>query len=178
MPQLELQPSDENHHVWVTSDGQRVICLRDGDVEGLRVLTTWLVESKAIGVEEAAAVQGVTPRTVEAYRVAYAETGNSADLVDRRHFNAGQQTDYRMGPHKPKLIRCATLNLVRGEKNSERGLATQLDDEVDDRTEGRHLHEMGWREAEEAGLAEEIACAGRKAHPFQTLARFFHFVVK
>jgi len=62
-----------------------------------------------------------------------------------------------MGPHKPKLIRCATLNLVRGEENSERGLATQLGDVVDDRTVGRHLHEMGWRAAEEAGLAEEIA---------------------
>ncbi len=62
-----------------------------------------------------------------------------------------------MEPHKAKLIRCATLNLMKGEKNSERGLATQLDDVVDDRTVGRHLHEMGWRAAEKAGLVEEIA---------------------
>jgi len=157
MPQLTLQPSDGNGHVWVTLDGQRVISLRDGDAEGLRAITTWLVDSKVITVEEAAVVQGVTARTVEAYRAVYAETGNSADLIDRRHFNPGQQTDYRMGPHKPKLIWWATLNLVRGEKNSERGLATQLDDVVDDRTVGRHLHEIGWRAAEEAGLAEEIA---------------------
>jgi len=157
MPQLGLQPIDGNGHVWVTLDGQRIISLRDGDGEGLRVLTTWLVDSKVITAEEAATVQGVTLRTVEAYRAAYAETRNSADLIDRRHFNPGQQTDYRMGPHKPKLMRCVTLNLVRGEKNSERGLATQLEGVVDDRTVGRHLHEMGWREAEEDGLAEEVA---------------------
>jgi hypothetical protein len=156
MPQLVLQASAGNGQVWVTFEGQRVISLRDGDAEGVRVLTTWLVDSKVITAEEAATVQGVTSRTVEAYRAMYAETGNSADLIDRRHFNPGQQTDYRMGPHKPELIRCVTLNLVRGEKNTERGVAAQLDD-VDDRTVGRHLHEMGWREAEEAGLAEEIA---------------------
>ncbi len=82
MPQLALQPSSENGHVWVTLDGQRVISLRDGDAEGLRAITTWLVEGKVITAEEAAAaaVQGVTVRTVEAYRAAYAETGNSSDL--------------------------------------------------------------------------------------------------
>ncbi len=93
MPQLMLQPRDVNGHVWFTLDGQRIIPLRDGDIEGRRMLTTWLVDSKVISVEEAAVVQGVTPRTVEAYRATYAETGNSADLIDRRHFNPGQQID-------------------------------------------------------------------------------------
>ena len=157
MPQLTLRPDSKNGHVWVTLGGQKLVPLRDGDREGMKAITTWLVDGKVITAEEAAAVQEVRLRTVEAYRATYAETGNSADLMDRRYFNPGQQTDYRMEPHKPELIRQATLNLVHGEKNSERGLAAQLGDAVDDRTVGRQLHEIGWRAAEEAGLAEEIA---------------------
>ncbi|MEA3340628.1 MAG: hypothetical protein U9R15_11730 [Chloroflexota bacterium] len=157
MPQLALLPNSENGLIWVTLDGRELVPLRSGDREGVKAVTTWLVDGEVITAEKAAAVQGVTPRTVETYRATYAETGNSADLMDRRHFNPGQLTDYRMGPHKLELIRCATMNLVRGERNSERGLATQLDGVVDDRTVGRHLHETGWRAAEEAGLAEEIA---------------------
>lgn len=156
MPRLGLQPDRAHHRVWVTLDDRRLVPLREGDREGLKVLTTWLVDHRLVSVEEAAAVQGVTPRAVEAYCATYATTGNSADLVDRRHFNRGQQTDYRMEPHKPALVRCATLNLLRGERNSERRVAEQLGG-VDDRTVGRHLHEMGWRAAGEAGLAEEVA---------------------
>jgi transposase len=155
MPRLALQA--DNDRMWVTLDEQRLVSLRDGDCEGLKVITTWLVGSQTISVEEAAAVQGVKIRTVEAHLAKYAETGNSADLMDRRHFNPGQLTDYRMERHKPELIRQGILNLVRGEKNSERGLAAQLDGVVDDRTVGRQLHEIGWRAAEEAGLAEEVS---------------------
>lgn len=157
MPRLTLQADSENGHIWVTLGGRRLISLRNGDREGLKVITTWLVDSQLISVEEAAAVQGVMPRTVEAYQATYARTGDSADLMDRRHFNPGQRIDYRMEPHKPELIRHATLNLVRGDGNSERGLAAQLGHLVDDRTVGRHLKAMGWRAAEEAGLAEEVA---------------------
>jgi len=156
MPQLVLQPCSRNGHVWLMLDGEEFVSLRDDDCEGLKIITTLLVDSEVITVEEAAAVQGVMPRTVEAHRTTYAETGNSADLIDRRHFNPGQLTDYRMEPHKPKLISQATLNLVRGERISERELAARLDGVVDDRTVGRHLHEMGWRAAVEAGLREEI----------------------
>jgi len=155
MPQLTLQP--KTSHIWVTLDGQRLVCLRNDDREGLKVITTWLVDGQIISAEEAAAMQGVTPRTIEAYQATYARTGNSVDLMDRRHFNPGQQTDYRMEPHKPELIRQVTLNLVRGEENSERGLEAQLGHVVDDRTVGRHLKAMGWRAAAEAGLAEEVA---------------------
>lgn len=157
MPQLTLQPDGKTGHIWVTLDGQRLVCLRNDDREGLKVIMTWSVDGQIISAEEAAAMQGVTPRTVEAYQATYARTGNSADLMDRRHFNPGQQMDYRMEPHKPELIRQATLNLVRGEENSERGLAAQLGHVVDDRTVGRHLKAMGWRAAEEAGLAEEVS---------------------
>ena len=154
-PRLDLRPDRERRRVWVTLDGQRLVALREGDREGLKALMTWLVDAQIVTVEEAAAVQGVRPRTVVAYQATYAARGNSADLVDRRHFNPGQQVDYRMEAHKGALIRCTTLNLVRGEKNSERGLADQLG--MDDRTVGRHLHQTGWRAAEKAGLAEEVA---------------------
>jgi hypothetical protein len=157
MAGLTLEPDSGSDRVWVTLDGQRLVCLRDGDREGLKVITTWLVDSHLISVEEAAVVQGVRPRTVESYVLTYTRAGNSAELMDRRQFNPGQQIDYRMAPHQPELIRQATLNLVRGERNSERGLAVQLGGVVDDRTVGRHLNEMGWRGAEAAGLAEEIA---------------------
>jgi hypothetical protein len=157
MPRLTLQRDSKNGHVWIILNGQEFIPLREGDGEGLRVVTTCLVDGEVISAEEAAAVQGVALPTVERYRATYAETGNSADLIDRRHFNPGQLTDYRMEPHKTELIRQATLNLVQGKKNSERGLAAQLNDAVDDRTVGRHLHEIGWRAAEKAGLGEEVS---------------------
>jgi hypothetical protein len=155
MPQLTLQPDSE--HVWLTVDGQRLVPLRIGDQEGLKVVTTCLLDGRVVSVEEAAAVQGVMPRTVEAYQTTYATTGNSADLVDRRRFNAGQQTAYRMEPHKPSLVRQATLNLLQGQRNSGRRLAEQLNDVVDDRTVDRHLNDTGWRAAEKAGLREEVA---------------------
>ena len=157
MPRLALHADSESNHVWVTLEGQRLIPLRDGDHEGVKAIITCLVESQVISAEEAAVVQGVTPRTVEGYRAMYAKTGNIAAVMDRRHFCAGQQTDYGMEPHKPELIRQATLNLVQGKPNSERGLAAQLDHKVGDRAVGRHLHKIGWRGAEDAGLAEEIA---------------------
>jgi hypothetical protein len=156
MSQVTLQPDRENGRVWVTLDGQRLVALRSDDYEGLKAITTWLVDSQLVSVEEAAAVQGVTPRTVEAYQATYATTGNSADLVDRRHFCAGQQTAYRMEPHKPSLVRQATLNLLQGQRNSGRHLAKQLGGVAGDRTMDRHLNDMGWPAAEKAGLREEV----------------------
>jgi hypothetical protein len=157
MSRLTLQPDRENSHIWVTLDGKRLVPLQDGDGEGLKIIMTCLVDGQVISAEEAAEVQGVTPRTVEAYQATYAKARSSADLMDRRHFNPGQQTDYGMEPHKPQLVRHATLNLMQGRENSERGLAKQMGYAVGDRTVGRHLHEMGWRAAEEAGLREEVA---------------------
>lgn len=156
MPHVTLQPDSANGRVWITVDGQRLVTLREGDREGQKAFMTWLVDSQLISVEEAAAVQGVTPRTVEKHQTTYARTGNSADLMDRRHFNPGQQTAYRMEPYKAALVRHTTLNLLRGERNSERRLAERLGHAVDDRTVGRHLHVIGWRAAEGAGLAEAV----------------------
>ena len=157
MPRLTLQAKSESEHIWVLLDGEKLISLRDGDSEGLKAVTTWLVDSQEISNEEAAAVLGMTVRTVEGYQARYAERGNSADVMDRRHFNGGQQTDYRMEGHKKELVRQSTLNLVKGTKNSERGLARQLKNVVGDRTIGRQRQNTGWRAAEEAGLGEEVA---------------------
>ncbi len=154
-PRLDLRPDRERGRAWVILDGRKLISLREGDREGLKALMTWLVDAQWVTIEEAAAVQGVQSRTVKNYQATYAARGNSADLVDRRHFNPGQQRDYRMEAHKAALIRCAVRNLLRREKNSERGLADQVG--VGARTVGRHLQRMGWRAAEEAGLAEEVA---------------------
>ena len=157
MPRLAQQVDSDGEHVWLTMDGQRLVPLRIGDQEGLKTATTWLVDGQVVGAVEAAAVRGVTPRAVEAHQATYATTGDSAALVDRRHFSAGQQTAYRMGSHKPGLVRQATLNLLQGQRNSGRRLAEQLGEVVDDRTVDRHLHAMGWRAAEAAGLREEVA---------------------
>ena len=157
MPQLTLQADGEGEHIWLTLSEQRLVPLRQGDQEGLKAVTTWLVDGQVVSAAEAAAVQGITPRTVEAYQATYAITGDSGALVDRRHFNVGQQTAYRMAPHKPSLVRRAALNLLQGQRNSGRRLAGQLNDAVDDRTVDRHLDDMGWRAAEEAGLREEVA---------------------
>ena len=127
MPKVTLQPDSDDEHVWLALDGKRLVPLRVGDQEGLKIILTLLVENGAISAEEAATVQGMTPRTVEAARATYAATANSADLVDRRHFNPGQQTAYRMEPHKPALVRQATLNLLQGQQNSERRLAEHFD---------------------------------------------------
>jgi hypothetical protein len=155
MPRLRLHWDRAHQRVWVTLDGQRLVPLRQGDRQGLKAVTTWLVDAQVVSAAEAAALHGVRPRTVKGYQTTYAARGNSADLVDRRRFNRGQQTDYRMEAHKSALVRCVTLNLVRGEPNSERRVAEQMG--MDDRTVGRHLHASGWRAAEEAGLAEEVA---------------------
>ncbi len=144
MPRLTLQAKSESDHIWVLLDGEKLIPLRDGDSEGLKAVTTWLIDSQEISIEEASAVLGVTVRTVEKYQARYAERGNSADVMDRRHFNGGQQTDYRMEAHEKELMRQATLNLVKGKKNSERGLARQLKNVVGDRTIGRQMNDTGW----------------------------------
>ena len=35
MPRLTLQADGESERAWVMLDGQRLVCLRDGDREGL-----------------------------------------------------------------------------------------------------------------------------------------------
>ncbi|MEE8389838.1 MAG: hypothetical protein V3S14_03445 [Anaerolineae bacterium] len=44
MPRLILQAKSESEHIWVLLDGEKLISLRDGDSEGLKAVTTWLVD--------------------------------------------------------------------------------------------------------------------------------------
>ena len=70
---------------------------------------------------------GVTERSAREYVQEYRESGSSLAVIDRRHFNRGQQVEYRLAEHKAGLIRQVTLNLLQGESNSERGLVEQLE---------------------------------------------------
>jgi hypothetical protein len=117
---------------------------------------TWQVDAGLVSAEEAAHLLGVTPRTVMERCATYADTADSTDLVDRRRFNPGQQTDYRMEVHRPALVVHWTRNLVRNHSTGGRQLAALLGDVVDDRTVDRHLEAMGLRAAEAGGLRAEI----------------------
>ncbi len=154
---VSLQPDEAGQCVWLSVAGQRVMAMPVSDCAGLKLLSTWLVHSQCLSSAEAAAVQGVRPCTVESYRARYAVRGDSIDLIDRRRFNAGQHTAYRLEPHKPALIRHMVLNVVHGQRTTERGLAEQVGRQVDDRSVGRYLHATGWRAAEAAGLPDEVA---------------------
>jgi len=54
MPRLTLLPDSENGLVWVTLDGRELVPLRSGDREGVKAVTTWLVDGGVITTEEAA----------------------------------------------------------------------------------------------------------------------------
>ncbi len=137
-------------------DDQPVGALRRGDTTGLALFLIWQVEAGLVSAEEAAHLLGVTPRTVLEHCVTYAHTADSLDLIDRRHFNPGQQTAYRMEAHRAALVAHWTRNLVNDQSTSGRYLAAQLGGVVNDRTVDRHLNEMGLRAAEAGGLRAEI----------------------
>jgi hypothetical protein len=128
-----------------------------GDEVGRRLMMIWQAAAGEIREAELAAQLGVTERSAREYVKTYRARGSSLAVIDGRHFNRGQQVDYRLEEHKAALVRQATLNLLQGESNSERGLAAQLAYPVCPRTVGRYLQETGWRGAEEAGLGEEVA---------------------
>ena len=65
MPKVTLQPDSDDEHVCLALDGKRLVPLRVGDQEGLKIILTLLVENGAISAEDAATVQGMTPRTNE-----------------------------------------------------------------------------------------------------------------
>lgn len=128
-----------------------------GDEVGQRLMKIWQAAGGEISEEELARQLGVRGRTAREYVQSYQERGSSLAVIDRRHFNKGQQVDYRLEEHKAALVRQATLNLLQGKGNSERSLSTQLEKPVAYRTVGRYLKETGWRAAEEAGLREEVS---------------------
>ena len=126
------------------------------DKTGLALLSTWLVAGGLLMPEEAAQVGGVSMATVLVRCTEYQATRSSLSLVDRRHFNPGQQTVYRMGAYQAAAVSQWTLNLLTGESNSGRHLAVQLEGVVDDRTIDRFLNRSGLRQAEVTGLRQEV----------------------
>ena len=126
------------------------------DETGLTYLSTWLVSCGQLAPEEAAQISGVSTQTISARCADYQATCSSLNLVDRRHFNPGQQTAYRMEAHQSATVSRWTLNLLSGESNSGRHLATQLDEVVDDRTVDRFLNRSGLRQAEADGLRQDV----------------------
>jgi len=181
MTTICLQNDPDRPLQWLVRDDQPLLALRTGDTTGLALALTWLVVADQVAATEAAPLLGVTPRTVQAHCATYTATGDSADLVDRRHFNPGQQIAYRMAAHRPALVAQWTRNLVNDQATSGRHLAAQLDHVVDDRTIDRHLDELGLRAAEAAGLRAELQatiaerervayCAGIARQPLAGLA--------
>ena len=156
MTTICLQNDPDRPLQWLVRDNQPLLALGSDDRTGLTLSLTWQVAAGQVSAEEAALLLGVTPRTVQEHCATYAASGDSVDLVDRRHFNPGQQTAYRMAAHRPALVAQWTRNLVNDQSTSGRHLAEQLGNVVDDRTVDRHLDEMGLRAAEAAGLRAEL----------------------
>ncbi|MDO8616608.1 MAG: hypothetical protein Q7T33_12885 [Dehalococcoidia bacterium] len=156
MPTIRLQDDPDRSLQWLVWDEQPQLALQTGDATGLALVLTWQVNAGRLSCADAAALLGVTPRTVQERCATYATTANSADLVDRRHFNPGQQTAYRMAAHRPALVAQWVRNLVADQPTSGRRLAAQLGGAVDDRTVDRHLTELGLRAAEATGLRAEL----------------------
>ncbi len=154
MSTLHLEFTEQHFNIFFSQS----VCLSlpREDTAGLACLTTWLTSCELLTPEEAAQITGVSTRTISARCADYQATRSSLPLVDRRHFNPGQQTAYRMEAHRSAAVSQWTLNLLSGESNSGRHLAAQLDEVVDDRTLDRFLNRSGLRQAESAGLHQEV----------------------
>jgi len=132
------------------------------DGVGRACLSTWLVAGGQLTPEEGAQIAGVSVETVLARCIDYQEGRSSLGLVDRRHFNPGQQTAYRMEAQQADAVSQWVMNLLAGESNSGRHLSGQLDEAVDDRTVDRFLNRSGMRQAEDAGLRQKVEAYQRQ----------------
>ena len=154
MSTLRIEFTDQ--HVNIFFSQSVCLSLPREDETGLACLSTWLVSCGQLASEEAAQISGVSTQTISARCADYQATRSSLNLVDRRHFNPGQQTAYRMEAHRSAAVSQWTLNLLSGESNSGRHLATQLDEVVDDRTLDRFLNRSGLCQAEADGLRQDV----------------------
>lgn len=126
------------------------------DQTGLRWLVHQLLRQELLSQEEAADLLGLSRRTMRRDMAAYEEELDSAWLVDRRRFNAGQQTAYRVGVHRGEIARQWMRNLLTGEPNHGRRLEEQTGGLLDDRTFDRSLERQGLKAAEEAGARRDV----------------------
>jgi len=126
------------------------------DQTGLRWLVHQLLRQELLSPEEAACLLGLSLRTVRRDLAAYEEGLDSICLVDRRQFNAGQQTAYRAEVYRGEIALQWVRNLLTGEPNNGRRLEEQLAGILDDRTFDRSLVWQGLRAAEEAGARQDV----------------------
>ena len=154
MSTLHIESTEQHLNILFPQPGR--LSLPREDKTGRACLSTWLVSCGLLTPEEAAQITGVSIQTISARCADYQATRSSLTLVDRRRFNPGQQTAYRMEAHRSAAVSRWTLNLLSGESNSGRHLAAQLDEMVDDRTLDRFLNQGGLRQAEADGLCQDV----------------------
>ena len=120
-------------------------CPIPGDKFGHTLYLTWLATAGQISMQSMAEQLGVTVRTARDYVKNYQSSGDSLVLVDRRHFNSGQQRAYRIEPYRAAILEHWIMNLLEGEPLSSRKLEAQLEKAVSDRTIARFLSRSGLR---------------------------------
>jgi hypothetical protein len=160
MSTLPIEFTEQHINIQFSQQCQLPIPQEDG--VGRACLSTWLVASRQLTPEEGAQIAGVSVETVLARCKVYQESRSSLGLVDRRHFNPGQQTAYRMEAQQVNAVTQWVMNLLAGESNSGRHLCSQLDEAVDDRTVDRFLNRSGMRQAEDAGLRQKVEAYQRQ----------------
>jgi hypothetical protein len=133
-----------------------VLGMPRSDHTSLRWLANQLVCQRWMSSEEAAAVLQRSLRTVQRDQAAYEAEQDSACWADRRRFNQGQRTAYRVMAHLGVLICCWVLNLLADEPNNGRTLEEQLASLLDDRTIDRAMEWLGLNAAEAAGVRQMV----------------------
>jgi len=136
--------------------GLMVLEVPHSDRIAQRWLVQLLVRQELLSPEEAADLLGLSLRTVQRDQAAYEQERDSACLVDRRRFNLGQRTAYRVAEHAAELISQWVWNLLTDEPNNGRHLEEQLAGLLDDRTIDRTLERLGLSAAEAAGLRQRV----------------------
>jgi len=126
------------------------------DQTGLRWLVHQLLRQELLSQEEAADLLGLSRRTVRRYLAAYEEELDSACLVDRRRFNAGQQTAYRAQAYQGLIVCQCMRNFLTGAPNNGRYLKKQTGNVLGDRTIDRSLKLWGLVAAEQLGVRQDV----------------------
>lgn len=126
------------------------------DQTGWRWLVYQLLRQELLSQQEAADLLGLSRRTVRRDLADYKEELDSACLVDRRRFNAGQQTAYRAQAYQGVIARQWARNLLTGEPNNGRHLEKQTSGLLGYRTFDRALERQGLKAAEETGARRDV----------------------
>ena len=150
-----IQLAQDEETVYLSMQGRVVLEVPRSDRTGLRWLVNLLVRKEWLSLAEAADLLRLSLRTVQRDQATYQKQQDSACLVDRRRFNLGQRTAYRVTKYIAALISQWVLNLLTDEPNNGRHLEKQLG-VGDDRTIDRALVRLGLSAAEAAGLRQTV----------------------